>query len=396
MSPKKIIAAQVFPHKRTHFDRAALRNRDRLPRMRLPLLVSRAIRSRQLIAPGGRVLIALSGGPDSVALLHCMLELSRKRDLAFELCAAHLNHRLRGKSADADERFCARLCARKKIPLLRASVDTPKLAAVLKRSIEETARIARHAFLHQAALRLGGGCVAVAHHGDDRIETVLYRLCRGTGLAGLQGIGWSGPLKLEDEPDVGDWLTWREPAAPAMAQQAGGGETPLRVVRPLLGCARKEILAYLKTKRQACRTDETNFDVRIPRNALRNLVLPMLEEKVHPGARAALGRLAEEAEVQYEKRAWRREWLAGFASLEKNGSLSLPVSKLGPPPDEDEISDALSVLQAAWNLGATSFGRRHAQALRALFIPASGPKTLSLSGNLAAERRHKTVTIKRL
>src|SRR5208283_2968272 len=121
--------------------------------MRLPIRVAHAVRSRRLILPGQRVLVALSGGPDSVALLHCLLELARKRDLRFTLCAAHLNHGLRGKRADADEEFCRKLCARKRIPLWRAFVDTPKLMNALKRSKEETARIVRHNFLVLAAMR---------------------------------------------------------------------------------------------------------------------------------------------------------------------------------------------------------------------------------------------------
>jgi tRNA(Ile)-lysidine synthase len=363
--------------------------------MRLPLRIAHAVRSRQLIAPGERVLIALSGGPDSVTLLHCLLELSQKRDLGFTLFAAHLNHRLRGKSADRDEAFVTRLCARKKIPLLRASVNTPKLSTTLKRSKEESARIARHAFLSAAAEKLSCGCVAVAHHADDRIETILYRLCRGTGLAGLQGIGWYGPLKLENEPDVNDWVEWSDFEIPLAPENPEKTAKPLQVVRPLLGCTRKEILAYLKTKKQRYCTDETNFDVRIPRNALRNLVLPTLEAKVHPGTRAALWRLAEEAEVQFEKRSWRREWLAGFAHIVRDGFLALPVPKLGSPPAEDELSDALEVVRSIWNLQNTSFTHRHARALRGLFTPHSGPKSINLPGNIVAERRHKTVTIRR-
>lgn len=173
--------------------------------MRLPIRVASAIRARKLIVPGQRVLVALSGGPDSVALFHALLELSQKRDLAFTIVAAHLHHGLRGASADADEKFCRSLCKKKQVQLLRAYVDTPALSAKIRRSKEETARIARHSFLDAAAAFTDSSCVAVAHHADDRIETVLYRLCRGTGLAGIQGIGWTGPLRLKGEPNVLSW-----------------------------------------------------------------------------------------------------------------------------------------------------------------------------------------------
>ncbi|MGD0091279.1 MAG: ATP-binding protein, partial [Planctomycetota bacterium] len=298
------------------------------------------------------------------------------------------------------------------IPLLRAFVDTPKLAAQLKRSKEEAARIARHAFLAAAAAHTGAACVAVAHHADDRVETILYRLCRGTGLAGLQGIGWTGPLDLDNEPAVMDWIVWRgtvprsavavpQPlaSAPRAAVAAAGPRGPLGsfppVVRPLLSCTRREVLAYLRAKRQKYCTDETNFDVHIPRNAVRRLVLPLLEQKVHPGVRAALWRLAEEAEVHAEKRAWRREWLAAFAQAGKEDHVALPVPRLGSPPDNSELSDALEVLRSIWSLGGAGFSSRHVQALRHLFNPAAGAKQLELPGGLSAKRKHKAVVIQR-
>ena len=365
------------------------------------------------MAPGQRVLIALSGGPDSVALLHCMVELSQKRDLAFSLSAAHLNHGIRGADADADEEFCVKLCARLKIPLVRAFAETPRLARTLKRSIEESARIARHAFLASAARQMNSECVAVAHHADDRIETVLYRLCRGTGLAGIQGIGWTGPLVLRGEEDVSAWLNWRDPLD-RLGAGGGGSQEPESVeepapslsrgpalslskglvVRPMLECPRKEVLAYLKSKRQKFRTDETNYDAGIPRNAVRNLVLPLLEEKVHPGARAALWRLAEEAEKSAEAQNNRRQWLAAFANLGTERKLILPVPRQCNPPTVEELSDALEVVRTFWDLASAHFSARHAQSLQTLFDFNSGPKSLDLPGGLIAERRNKTVTLR--
>jgi tRNA(Ile)-lysidine synthase len=363
--------------------------------MRLPIRVATAVRARKLILPGQRVLVALSGGPDSVALLRCLQELSQKRDLAFTLAAAHLHHGLRGKSADADEEFCRKLCKRRGIPLIRAYVNTPKLAASLARSKEETARIARHAFLNEAARRAEADVVAVAHHADDRIETVIYRLCRGTGLAGLQGIGWTGPVKLAGEPDVDSWIQWRDDEASSKSPPAKIAPENFSVVRPFLGSTRQEVLAYLKLQRQKYCTDETNFDVYIPRNAVRNLVLPLLEQKVHPGTRAALWRLAEEAEVHAEKRAWRREWLTAFADAGKHSNVQLPVPRIGPPPEASELSDVLEVLKVMWGLKSADFSHRHVQALRRLFVRNSGPRSTQLPAGIVADRRGKVVTLRR-
>ena len=362
--------------------------------MRLPISVAHAVRTRKLIEPGQHILIALSGGPDSMALLHCLLELSRKRDLAFSLSAAHLNHGLRGRRADADEEFCRRICARKQIPLVRGFADTPDAARELKRSKEESARLLRHAFLSTVASRLRCSSVAVAHHADDRIETVLYRLCRGTGLAGLQGIGWRGPVHLAGEPDVNAWLEWRK-SCPLPITNNGLNNESCIVIRPLLACTRAELLEYLRSKRQSFRTDETNVDVGIPRNAIRGLVLPMLVKKVHPGARAALWRLAEEAEQHANKRHWRREWLLSFARLGDLEQLELPVSRVGPPPVQGELSDLLEVLRLKWNLTETHFTNSHAKSLQRLFQHSTAKKEMDLPG-LSAVRRKNVVIINRV
>jgi tRNA(Ile)-lysidine synthase len=368
--------------------------------MRLPIRIATEIRARELILPKQRVLIALSGGADSVALLLSLVELSKKRDLQFSLCAAHLNHGLRGIDADADEAFCQKIGAHHGIKVSRAFVDTPALAKKLKRSLEESARIARHSFLAAAAAQFKAEVVAVAHHADDRIESLLYRLCRGTGLSGLQGIRWMGPVSLPNEPDVAAWIQWRTPfkknsrkstppSPPSPAQSVG-------VVRPLLACTRLEILAYLESKQQPYCTDATNFDSTIPRNALRNLVLPLLEEKVHPGVRSALFRLAEEAELQTEKHAWRREWLSAFAKIESGTSkIELFVPRHNSAPTTEELKDVLEVLKEVWNLGAIEISQRHLQALQRLFEPISKPRHLQLPSNLQAYRHGRTVVIQK-
>lgn len=364
--------------------------------MRLPIKVSTAVRSRRLIAPGARVLVALSGGPDSVALLHCLLELSRKRDLRFSVAAAHLNHRLRGSAAARDQSFCAKLCAQLKIDFTTAHCEVGRLAGVLKRSKEEAGRLARRAFLARAAQVRGCTVVAAAHHADDRIETVLYRLCRGSGIAGLSGIGWTDPLALNNEPDVSDWLHWEANGKPIPAPFIPAlCNPPELIVRPLLGCRKAEIVGYLKQRRQRFCTDRSNFDTRIPRNALRSLVLPVLEEKVHAGVRAALWRLAEEAEVHAERTAWRRGWLEAIAALGSRGYLALPVPRLGGAPTPEELTDVLNLLKTVWRLKKSQITARHLSLLRGLFGPSGTRRCIALPGHLSAERRGGEVWLHR-
>lgn len=364
--------------------------------MRLPIKVATAIRSRKLITPGARVLVALSGGSDSVALLLCLLELSRKRDLGFSVAAAHLNHRLRGKAAAHDQAFCERLCRKLNVDFTTGHCEVTRLSGVLKRSKEDAGRLARRAFLAQAAQVRGCSVVATAHHADDRIETVLYRLCRGSGITGLAGIGWSDALALNNAPDVSDWLRWEEAGrtvpSPFIPPLCSPTE---QIVRPLLGCRKAEIVAYLKQQKQRCCTDQSNFDTRIPRNAIRSLVLPVLEAKVHSGARAALWRLAEEAAVHAERTAWRRGWLEAIATLGSRSYLALPVPRLGGTPTPEELADVLNLLKTVWRVKQLEVNSKHLGLLRGLFGPSGSKRRILLPGGLVADRREREVWIHR-
>ena len=194
------------------------------------------IETSSLIKEGeNRILLAISGGPDSTALFHSFLNL-RKR-LKIEIGVAHFNHKLRKKS-DEDAEFVKNMCREVKFHYGDLKEKKPKSI-----SPEEWARIKRYEFLKKVAEKEGYSLIATAHTLDDQVETVLMRILRGTGVEGLSGI-----LPRAD-----------------------------RVIRPLLCVWRKDVIDYLKEIKASYRIDETNLDTKIPRNFIRLKVIPEME-----------------------------------------------------------------------------------------------------------------------
>ncbi len=222
-----------------------------------------ALRADRLASPGETLLVGVSGGGDSVCLLHCLAGL--RDDLNIQLQAAHLNHQLR-PGANADEDYVKRLCAWTKVPLTSESIYVKDYQATHGLTPEEAAREVRYQFLARVAGSIGAARVMVAHTADDGAETVLLHLLRGSGLNGLEGLR---PLNL-----------WRSTLTEARVELA----------RPLLGVSRAEVNAYCADHNLEPIEDETNYDPAYLRNRVRHELLPHLET-YNPQVRAALGRL---------------------------------------------------------------------------------------------------------
>lgn len=203
-----------------------------------------------MLEKGDKVIVGLSGGADSTALLLSLCELKTEYDL--EIIAAHLNHGIRGAEADRDEAFCKDLCAKLGVQIYAFHLDVPSLAKERGVSEEVAGRDARYEFF--TGLAGEHGKVATAHNAQDTVETMLLNLCRGTGLKGLTGI----------------------PPTRTITHRGCHGSADVMVIRPLLLCTREEIEEYLAKKGQDYVTDSTNLGDEYTRNRIRHNVIPEL------------------------------------------------------------------------------------------------------------------------
>ena len=245
--------------------------------------------------PGDTVILGLSGGADSAALFAVLLEL--KDAMGFALRAVHVHHGLRGSEADRDLKFSRELCKRAGVPFLAEYIDAAGEAKQAGLSVEEAGRIARYRIFRRELLSCGGkGKIAVAHHADDRAETVLFHLFRGTGLRGLGGI----------YPVQGD------------------------IIRPLLSVQKSEIVEFLRERGLSWVEDATNRDQEYARNYIRGTILPGVQEHVNAQASKNILRTADfAAEADGYFRYQAEKMLDRIPPVRKEGALAaLPAESL--------------------------------------------------------------------
>lgn len=267
--------------------------------------IIRCVRRYHLFRRGEHVLLCVSGGADSMALLTALHELAPKIGIRLSVC--HLNHRLRGHDADEDERFVRRAAARLGIKCVVARPDVSRLARERGQSLEMAGREARYDFFARASRSLGCDCVATAHTADDQAETILLRLARGTSARGLRGI-----------PRATSWKG-------------------VRITRPLRDLDRKSIVRFLERRGIGWREDASNRDTSLQRNLVRHEVIPFLESKLNPRLRQALLRLGDISEDE-------NEWLEELSSrILAECSASAP----GEPRSREIICEKINFHPAA-------------------------------------------------
>ena len=288
-------------------------------------------------------LIGVSGGRDSVALLHLLAERGYRK-----LVVCHLDHRLRGRSSTADARFVERLAAAHRLEFESGRRDVRELAAETKQSIETAGRAARYEFFAAVARRRRCSAIFLAHHADDLVETFLINLFRGAGGAGPQGIR---PISVRTVDDL-----------------------ELIIVRPLLGIWRADIAAYIATHRLRFREDATNQDLDALRNRMRHRIIPDIEKEFGREIRKTVHRMAL---IAAEEDALLSEALPQpSARLSVNELRTMPVAlqrrAITRWLREQQVSDVGFVL---------------VEQVRAMLDAEVGPAKINLPGDRHARRR---------
>lgn len=292
-----------------------------------------------MICPGDRILVALSGGADSVALLAALRESAEA--LRIEVAAAHLNHGLRGEESERDERFSGALCAGWDIPF----VSERRCVTGRGKGLESAAREIRYAFLNRSARALSCNKIATAHTADDNAETILINLLRGTGIRGLCGI-----------PPV------RE-----------------NVIRPMLDATRAGIERFLELRGLSYVTDSSNMDTVYTRNRIRHEILPILKAmnpKVLGGLRGMSGLLTEDADALDA---------AALERMDASDGLSVKVAALMSAPRA--IASRI-LRQIGRNAGVPELTRAQVQAVLCLAESKNPSAEVHLPGGIAAKRRY--------
>jgi len=226
--------------------------------------VEENIQNRRLLEPGQAVLVAVSGGLDSMTLLHTLHELSSRH--RWKLTVAHFNHRLRGRSSDADEKLVRHTAAALRLPFVAGRASVREFAQKSKLSVEMAARKLRHDFFARTAMERKIRVVALAHHADDQLELFFLRVLRGAGGEGLAGMKWCSPSPVNSK---------------------------IRLVRPLLDAAKAGLRGFVRERRIRFRDDATNATLDMPRNRVRNELLPLLLRHYQPSLAKTVLRLME-------------------------------------------------------------------------------------------------------
>ena len=282
--------------------------------------VLKTIKKYNLIENGDKLVLAVSGGPDSIAMLNILKELREEQSkLNFEIVVAHINHMIR-KEAKEDEEYVRDYCEKNKIQFYSKSIDVQKIANNNKIGTEEAGRIVRYEFFDEILEKTNSNKVAIAHNKNDKAETIIMNLLRGSGVSGLKGI----------EPRRGKYI------------------------RPLIECERYEIEKYCEEQKLNPRIDKTNFENEYTRNKIRNIVIPYVKKEFNPNIIETLSRMSElvTEEEEYIEKHIKIEYKKILIEENKK-QIILDLKKFN---NEENVIKSRLVLYTITRLFATSKG----------------------------------------
>ena len=323
--------------------------------------VLNVIKKEKLIVNKDKIVLGVSGGPDSMAMLSVLYEIKKSKIIDFDLCVAHVNHGIR-ESAQIDEEYVKDFCKQRNISVYVLKTNVIDIAKKKKKGIEETGRKVRYNFFEEILKKTSSNKIAIAHNKKDNAETIIMNLFRGSGLSGLSGISiMSG-----------------------------------NCIRPLLNENREDIEKYLKDKNIIPRIDETNFDNNYTRNKIRNVVLPYIEENFNPNIIETLARLS--LIINEENEYLNKQTIKHYNEIkieEKNCTIILKLKEFNLL---DKVIQKRIILHAIFNLFGTTnnIEKIHIDDIIKLCNNNIGNKYLTPNKDTKIEIKNKRIYITRL
>lgn len=219
--------------------------------------IIQTIKKYNLINSGDKIVLGVSGGPDSIAMLDILRQL--RIEFNFEIYVVHINHNIRGKDAEEDEEYVKNYCQKYNIKCFSKKIDVPTIAKTEKIGTEEAGRKVRYEYFEEILKETKSNKIAIAHNKNDKVETIIMHMLRGSGISGLRGIE---PIREN------------------------------KFIKPLIECDRKEIEKYCQENNLQPRIDKTNFENEYTRNKIRNIVIPYIKKEFNPNIIETITRLA--------------------------------------------------------------------------------------------------------
>ncbi|MBA4495805.1 tRNA lysidine(34) synthetase TilS [Paenactinomyces guangxiensis] len=325
-------------------------------------LLKQEIEQHQLLKQGETVLVGVSGGPDSIALLHGLHQLSP--DYGWSLFVIHVNHQLRGKESDEDAHYVEDCCEKWNIPCRIERVDVSGVIAAGGGNKQATARRLRYEAFQNAAESFNADKLALAHHADDQAETILMRFIRGTGVAGLKGMdrvrSWNG----------------------------------IQLIRPLLGISRQEIESYCAERDLHPRFDQSNLSLTYTRNQVRLQLIPMLTT-YNPQVKEAILQLSEV--VREEEKVWDQLVQDAFKEIlvkKSDSSITLDVSSFLHFPVALQRRIVKLILSCLLRQGTSEATLDSIEQVRKVSIHKNPSVSIDLPGRIKVEREYQLLRIK--